>query len=66
MKNMKSTNSRIDTAIEKNELKELFTEIKETIATGNLKNNVPASTFAMVDLWRVQKKKKTLGSSTKW
>lgn len=63
---MKTTNGRSITPIDKKEMKEFFTETNETIATGNLKNNVSASTFAMVDLWRVQKKKKTLGSSTKW
>jgi len=63
---MKTTNGRSITPIDKKEMKELFTETNETIATGNLKNNVSASTFALVDLWRVQKKKKTLGSSTKW
>ena len=52
--------------IDNNELKELLNETKETIATSILKNNSPAATFTQIDLWRVQKKKKTLGSSTKW
>ena len=47
-------------------MKELLSETKETIATGILKNNKTKRTFAVVDLWNMQKKHKTLGSSTKW
>ena len=59
-------NKDVFTATDKNELKELFSETKESTATGIMKNNVSASTFTLVDLWRVQKKHKTLGSSAKW
>ncbi len=59
-------NKGIIIPIDNNELNELLSETKETIVTGILKNNSPAATFTQIDLWRVQKKKKTLGSSTKW
>ena len=59
-------NKGIIIPIDNNGLNELLIETKETIATGALKNNGPATTFTLIDLWRVQKKKKTLGSSTKW
>ncbi len=48
------------------EMKELLKETKETMATGIVKNNASGSTFTLIDLWRVQKKHKTLGSSTRW
>jgi len=63
---MKTTNSGVITPINKNEMKELLKETKETIATGIIKKIGSNQTFALVDLWRVQKKQKTLGSSTKW
>ncbi|MEP7165395.1 MAG: hypothetical protein ABI741_11915 [Ferruginibacter sp.] len=63
---MKTTKQAIITPIGENELKELLKETKETLATGISKNNASAATFTLLDLWRVQKKQKTLGSSTKW
>ncbi|MBC7535988.1 MAG: hypothetical protein H7258_09875 [Ferruginibacter sp.] len=54
------------TPISKNEMEALLKETKETIATGILKNVSKKQTFGVIDLWRMQKKHKTLGSSTKW
>ena len=59
---MKTNTRGIVAPINEKELKELCTETKETI----YKNNLTNSTFAVVDLWRMQKKHKTLGSSTRW
>lgn len=63
---MKTTNNSISVPIKQNEMKELLKETKETIAKDIIKNNTTPTTFTIIDLWRVQKKKKTLGSSTKW
>ena len=63
---MKTTNNSITVPIKQNEMKELLKETKETIAKDIIKNNTTPTTFTIIDLWRVQKKKKTLGSSTKW
>ena len=63
---MKTTNNSISVPIKQNEMKELLKETKETIAKDIIKNNATPTTFTIIDLWRVQKKKKTLGSSTKW
>jgi len=63
---MKTNTKRIVNPVIKEEIKELLKETKETIAADILKNNGPDSTFTVVDLWRMQKKHKTLGSSTKW
>jgi len=52
--------------IDNSELKELLKETPETIATDIIKRNNTQPLFASVDLWRVQKKQRTLGSSTKW
>ena len=59
---MKTNTTGIVTPINEKELKELCTETKETIG----KNNGSNATFAAVDLWRMQKKHKTLGSSVRW
>ncbi len=63
---MKTSTKGIISTMNEKEMKELLSETKETIATGILKNNKTKRTFAVVDLWNMQKKHKTLGSSTKW
>ncbi len=47
-------------------MKEIIKETKETIAKGTIVNTNTTKSFTILDLWRVQKLKKTLGSSTKW
>lgn len=42
----------------KNELKDLFIETKETVFTGELENS-NSKTFAAVDLWNCQKRLRT-------
>ena len=42
----------------KNELKDLFTEVKETVYSGEL-GNVNTKIFAAVDLWNCHKKQRT-------
>jgi len=41
-------------------------ETKETIASDLIIKKDKSSTFTVVDLWRLQKKHKSLGSSTRW
>jgi hypothetical protein len=41
-------------------------ETKEITSKDILKKTSHAHTFGMIDLWRLQKKHKSLGSSTKW
>lgn len=43
---------------EKNELKDLFTEVKETIFAGELENG-SNKIFAAVDLWNCHKRQRT-------
>lgn len=64
--NMKTTNNSITVPIKENKMKELLKETKEIIAKDIIKNTGTPTTFTIIDLWRVQKLKKTLGSSTKW
>ena len=47
-------------------MKEVLKETKETITKDVIVNNNTTKSFTILDLWRVQKLKKTLGSSTKW
>ena len=63
---MKTMSKGIIIPIDKDEMTELMKETKETISTCLSKDNSSATTFTVVDLWRMQKKHKTLGSSTKW
>lgn len=58
---MKMTTVGIVTPINKEEMKELLRETKETLATAVCKSG-PPSTFGLVDLWRVRKNNKTLSS----
>jgi len=62
---MKTTNKGIIQPINKDEMNELLKETEEKIATGFTKKT-GSGTFGIVDLWRMQKKHKTLGSSTRW
>ncbi|CAN5820247.1 hypothetical protein BH11BAC4_BH11BAC4_25180 [soil metagenome] len=63
---MKMNDRSIGTSMIEKKVKELFKETKETLATELMKDKAANSTFTVVDLWRTQKKQKTLGSSTKW
>lgn len=63
---MKTANKSILTALSKEAMEGFMNETKETVATDLKRNNGPAPIFALVDLWRLQKKHKTLGSSTRW
>jgi hypothetical protein len=63
---MKTMKDHINMPIGSEEMKELLKETKETLASGAVKSNAPGSTFTQIDLWRLQKKHKTLGSSTRW
>lgn len=63
---MKTNTKSIVTPMIKEEMKELLKETEETIAACILKKDGRDSTFTVVDLWRMQKKHKTLGSSTRW
>ncbi len=48
--------------IEANQLKQLVTEVPETVATGIIKVNgfnKQRATFGLVDLWNIQRKSKT-------
>lgn len=51
----------IVTPINKEEMKELLRETRETLATADCKSG-PAPTFGLVDLWRVRKNNKTSSS----
>ncbi len=63
---MKTNSGVVSNTLQKDELNELLKETKETLATGILTSNRSARKFGIVDLWRMQKKHRTLGSSTKW
>ena len=62
IRNMKTNTVGIVAPINEKEMKESCNETKEIIGKKNGFN----STFAAVDLWRMQKKHKTLGSSVRW
>lgn len=63
---MKTITGSLVIPMNESEKKELLKETKETIATELLKKNGATKTFGVLDLWRMQKRQKTLGSSTKW
>ncbi|MBS1733983.1 MAG: hypothetical protein JST02_11865 [Bacteroidetes bacterium] len=66
LKNMKTTNESIIASVNREAMKELLDETKETLAPEFLKEKRSNHSFSVVDLWRMQKKHKTLGSSTRW
>lgn len=51
--------------IEANELKQLVSEVKETVATGivNVKRKKKSASFGVVDLWKIQREMKTATAS---
>jgi hypothetical protein len=59
---MKTSTVGIVTPMNKEELKELFKETIETLATGLLNNKADNTTFAAVDLWKLRKNYKTSAS----
>ncbi|HPH85381.1 MAG TPA: hypothetical protein PLC48_07960 [Ferruginibacter sp.] len=63
---MKTNYTSIFTPVDKKGIDELLKETKETIASDLLLKKEKSSTFTVVDLWRLQKKHKSLGSSTRW
>jgi hypothetical protein len=45
--------------IETEQLKQLFTEVKETVATHvDVKNHEQTKNFTVIDLWKIQRQKK--------
>ncbi len=62
---MKTNNKPATAILNKDELKELLTETKETLLSGN-QLKMQNGKFSIVDLWNMQKKHKTIGSSTRW
>lgn len=62
---MKTDMNGIVSPIIKDELKDLLKETKETLAT-DVKSSKNKPGFGPIDLWRMQKKHKTLGSSVRW
>lgn len=63
---MKTNNGVIPEPLNQDELTELMKQTPETVAKDMLKNKKNKNSFGLVDLWRMQKKHKTLGSSTRW
>lgn len=59
---MKTSTVGIVTPINKEELKELFKETKETLATDFISNNAEKSTFGAIDLWKIRKNTKSTTS----
>ncbi len=59
---MKTSTVGIVTPINKNELKELLKETKETLATGVLNNNAGNPCFGAIDMWKVRKNYKNTTS----
>jgi hypothetical protein len=55
---MKSEAMGVGTPLSKKDLKELFSETKETLAV-DLKNDINNRTFSHVDLWNLQKRQKS-------
>lgn len=52
--------------VNKEEIKELLVETKETLADAATLKPIKNKIFGAIDLWNLQKKHKTLGSSAKW
>lgn len=63
---MKTRTAGIVTPINKDELKELFRETKETLATGLLKQVAGNQLFGAVDLWNLRKQYKTASGSRRF
>lgn len=59
---MKMSNTGIITPVNKDEMKELLKETKETLAVHALKNMTGNREFGSVDLWRVRKNHRTMVS----
>ena len=57
---MKTTNESIIASVNKEAMKELLEETKETLAPEFLKEKRSNQSFCMVDLWRMQKKHKVI------
>ena len=55
---MKQYETGVSMPQSKNELKDLYTEIKETVFTGELENG-SNKIFAAVDLWNCHKRQRT-------
>ena len=56
----------IVTPINKDEMKELLKETKETLAVNVLKSQEANPTFGSVDLWRVRKNHRRMASMRRW
>ena len=63
---MKTNYTAIISPVDKKGIDALLKETKETIASDLIVKKDKSSTFTVVDLWRLQKKHKSLGSSTRW
>jgi hypothetical protein len=64
---MKMTTSMgIVTPINKDEMKELLKETRETLAVNALKSHEANQTFGSVDLWRVRKNHRSMASMRRW
>ncbi len=59
---MKTATMGIVTPINKDEMKELLKETKETLAANVLKSTAENPVFGSVDLWRVRKNHRTMAS----
>ncbi|MEO8768721.1 MAG: hypothetical protein ABI402_01495 [Ferruginibacter sp.] len=60
---MKANNVGVIDPINKNEIEETIKEINSTYLQEKVARKQP---FCAIDLWRMQKKHRTLGSSTRW
>ena len=60
---MKANNVGVIDPINKNEIEETIKEINSTYVQEKVARK---QTFFAIDLWRMQKKHKTLGSSVRW
>jgi hypothetical protein len=63
---MKTNYTAIFSPVDKKGIDELLKETKETLASDLLAKKDRPATFAVVDLWKLHKKHKSLGSSTRW
>ena len=54
--------------IEANQLKQLVSEVRETVATGIVVNNAKKTTlsFGIVDLWNIRRGMKTARLARRW
>ena len=67
---MKSNVMQSIVQIEANDLKNLVSEVKETVATGLIKVNSAKSTattsFGIVDLWNIRRSRRTARLARRW